>query len=360
MSKSNWYKWTLTNFGAKGFIIRRYRKVDSKTIWETYPSSNYKHLPFEEIEKLVKRLNFKHEQKEQEALKKYDYNSQYINPKTLSSFESFLKTRSNRIQHVNALMGCLHQHTFKFFITTSKLPDPNLWKRQEHEFGKYLLKLKLSAAHITRITQTTNRFIRFLHEQYQDEVRLFELAPVSLHVLKDIKTTNTDRIKYINEAHYKTICKNVDAKILPAIKLAYNFGLRRSEVLGLNEADVYEDSLAVERQLNKLVPVKSYKSLKNKEKRDVEYWFCSPEETFSLIKNLEQMHPDTLGDLFLKEMKKLNLPYQFHDLRRTFITNALRKYHYRDVQLAAGHSDLKTTQRYAQDDRRLSRKRYRP
>ncbi len=72
------------------------------------------------------------------------------------------------------------------------------------------------------------------------------------------------------------------------------------------------------------------------------------------------MHPDTLSDKFEKASKEAGLSFQFHDLRRTFITNALRKYHFLDVRLAAGHSDLETTQKYIQDDRQIQRKKFKP
>jgi len=138
------------------------------------------------------------------------------------------------------------------------------------------------------------------------------------------------------------------------------FGLRCGEVLGLKLDDVYEDALNIERQLNKLEPIIHYSPLKNKEKRIVPYWYSTPDEVYSLIQALLPIHPDTLSKAFKSEMVRLKLPYQFHDIRRTWITNSLRQHHYRDVQLAAGHADLKTTQRYAQDDRALHRKKFKP
>lgn len=356
----SWFKWSLYNFGAKGKLIRRYRLFEGQKIWETYSKEKYATLSPDEITRLLNRLNASRLQEELEAKKRFQYDSAYVNELTLTEFESLLSTRSNKPAHTRAIMNCLHAHVLNFFIHTKKLPNPNGWKKYEHEFGSYLLNKKLSAAHITRIAQTANRFIKFLYMNFQDELKFFELSPVSLHVLKDIKTSNSDRSKYISEEQFETICKSATESILPAIKLAYAFGLRRSEVLGLSVEDVFEESLVVNRQLISLLPNKVFDSLKNKENREVLYWYMTPEETFSLISQLPSMHPDTLSDIFVEDMKRLGLNFKFHDLRRTFITRALRSHHYRDVQLAAGHSDLKTTQRYAQDDRTLSRRKFRP
>lgn len=360
MSKSAWFKWSLVNFGSKGFMIRRYRTVHGKPQWETYPKKKYKDLSQDEVEKLLKRLNATREQEEAEARKKYDYGSAYVNELSLAEFEALLATRSNKTAHVSALMQCLHTHSLKFFIKEKGLPNPNGWKKYEHEFGAELLKKELSAAHIVRITQTTNRLIKFLYMRHQEELKFFELDPVSVHVLKDIKTVNTDRLKYISPENYKAILKGCSPSIKPAIELAYAFGLRRAEVLGLSPDDVYEESLSLSRQLIKLLPVKTFDDLKNKEKRDVMYWYSTPEETYGLIESLPEMHPDTMSDIFVADMKRLGLPFKFHDLRRTWITNSLRKHHYRDVQLGAGHADLKTTQGYAQDDRDLNKKKFKP
>jgi len=52
-------------------------------------------------------------------------------------------------------------------------------------------------------------------------------------------------------------------------------------------------------------------------------------------------------------LKELELSFQFHDLRRSFITKAVRVHNIVDVQRAAGHYDIKTTMVYVQDDRKM-------
>jgi integrase len=103
-----------------------------------------------------------------------------------------------------------------------------------------------------------------------------------------------------------------------------------------------------------------YEFLKTIDTRQSEYWNIGPATTYKLIKEMKLFNPDSLTSMFDKEMKRLWFAFQFHDLRRSFITNALRRKHYRDVQLTVGHKQIKTTERYAQDDRDFNRKRFVP
>jgi integrase len=359
---SGWYKWAFSKQRTGVYLIRRYRIIDGKRHWQTYPKAKYQNFNQDEIEALLRRLNASLEIAQRESIAKYDFDHAYINTSILNKFEDNLKTKATNSEHINKLMTTLKDFTLKYFVHKMQLPDPNFWKRNEAGFGQFLLNQKISPDYIRRIIQTANRFVKFLHEQYPEEVRLFRLESVSNSVMKSksLEGKNVDRKKFITEPEFNLICTKVNKRIVPAIKLAYFFGLRLSEVLGLNQDDVYQESLQLQRQLTKVQPIKHFKPLKSKEKRDVPYWFCTPEDTFQLIADLEVMHPDTLGHMFEKEMKKMNLPFQFHDFRRTFITRALRTHHYLDVKLAAGHSDLETTNKYIQDDRELQRKKFKP
>lgn len=361
MKTNDWKKWSLSNNGIKGMLIRRYRTENGKRIWETYPSAKYKHLSQDDIEALLRRLNVRQVNEQQAALERYNFDHAYINQTVLKSFERYLETKANNAEYIRRLLSMLNEYPFHFFIRKLKITDPNLWKKKEELFGHYLLEKDLSSEHIQRIVQHTNRFLSFLHNKYPDEIKLTRLNSISNTVLKKRKgMQHVSREKYISPEDFAKICDKADRKILSQIKLAYYFGLRRSEVLGLTIDDIFEDSLSVERQLVKINPEIEYDLLKTFETRQVPYWNTTPDEVYDLISTAQPMHPDTLGYLFKREMTKLKLPFLFHDLRRTFITNALRKYHYRDVQLAAGHSQIKTTELYAQDDRKLQRKRFVP
>ncbi|MBL7672509.1 MAG: tyrosine-type recombinase/integrase [Bdellovibrionaceae bacterium] len=354
MNSTAWFKWTLTNFGPKGFVIRRYRKLNGKTVWQSYPKAKYATLDAAKAEGLVKQLNVRF------ALKaKQDFNHSFINKQTLADFELHLQTKINSQAHIKTLMSELDAYALEFFVRKSNCPDPSSWKRLEAQYGKFLLSKQLVGTYVKRIIQTTNRFIKFLHEKYPEEVRRCVLEPVAGRILKEQGISKKSRNKFVTDEHFKIICEKINDNLLPFVKLCYFYGLRRSEVLGLLTDDVFEDSLSIERQLVKMHP-KQYGPLKSREQRVVPHWFCTPKEAYSLIAQSAVVHPDTLGHVFKAEMKRLGFAYQLHDLRRTFITRALRVHHYLDVKLAAGHSDIETTNKYIQDDRLLQRKQFRP
>lgn len=368
MSLSKWYKWGFYKQGDGSSVIRRYRKVNGKIKWESYPKTKYKDLSEEEIEALVRRLNASFESEEIAAKARYDYQHAFINVSAIEEFERRLTNRAESLEHIQTQMAMLNTYVFTFFINKRKIADPNHWKRIEDGFGEYLLNIKsknkrpLGGTYISRIIQTANRFLQFLHEYMPNEVKLIKLDPISDTVLKgrDSNSVNKKRKKFISEKEYLEICRKVDKRILPLVQLGYLFGLRRAETLGLKIEDVFEDALNVDRQLTRVSPIPHYSKLKDKEERVIPYWYSSPEQAYEIISNVQLIHPDSVSDLFSRATKELNLPFQFHDLRRTWITRALREHNYMDVKLAAGHEDLETLQKYIQDDREINRKRFVP
>ncbi len=345
---TNWYKWSVTKYEF-GFRIRRYRFVNGNKVWDTFPKEKYSHILNQEIYNFVVQLNLVNRV---DVVAKVSTNK-LINDKNLESFRKILVNKINSPNHIKDLMSVLKNHSIGFFYGKMKSDNINEWINFETEFGEYLFLLNYSASHVKRIVQVTNRFIKFLSKA-NPEVKLVTFEPLSDFKLKKQKS---ERRKFISKFEYERIMANIDSKILPHTILAYSFGLRCSETLSLQTNDMFEDCIELQRQQ---LDVKNTKDLKNRSVRSVPYWFISPEDAFCQINGMKVMHPDTLSKLFIKEMKKHGLEFQFHDLRRTFITNALRIHHYRDVQLAAGHSDLKTTMLYAQDDRLLQRKKFVP
>jgi integrase len=345
---TGWYKWAVTKY-ENGFRIRRYRFVNSKKVWDSLPNEKYSQVLPQDLPNFVIHLNSLNKV----AVVVVVNSNKFTNDRVLESFRKILVNKINSPTHINDLMSVLKNHVIKFFQYESKLEDINDWINYETDFGEYLVSLKYSASHIKRIIQVANRFFKFLSKT-NPEVKAVIFEPLSHFKLKVQKN---DRRKFISESDYKRIIKAISPAILPHAILSYSFGLRCSEVLGLKTDDVYEDCIELQRQQH---DSKITKDLKNRSVRSIPYWFISAEDAFCHINNIKPMHQDTLSRLFVREMKKQGLDFQFHDLRRTFITNALRLHHYRDVQLAAGHSDLKTTMLYAQDDRLLQRKKFIP
>jgi integrase len=366
MDMSRWYKWAYTTQWKGHKAIRRYRKINGKIKWETYPKAKYEGFSESEIEALLRRLNASYEAEEAAAKARYQYDHAYINVKILSDFETHLTTKATNKDHIRDVIHALNEYVLEYFVKQAKLPDPNHWRQHEEKYGQFLLKTKLSPGYIKKIIHTANRFIRFLNKKYPDEVALFKLEPVSQTVLKTQKAREADdgdlEGKYISKEDYERICEVVDPRLLPNVKLGYHYGLRRAETLGLTIDDIYETELSVERQLisvGGLAPMTDI--LKGKEKRTVPHWNCTPDDAFAWISALELMHPDTMSKRWEKSVKvDGGLDFDFHDLRHTFITDALQDHHWKDVRLAAGHKQLATTERYIRDHRKKARKKFKP
>lgn len=143
-----------------------------------------------------------------------------------------------------------------------------------------------------------------------------------------------------------------DASLLPNVKLCYAFGLRINESLGFSRMKLLKESLLVDEQG---AGVKDGKLITRKVKtnaRKVPYWNMDAKEAWALIQQIVPMHPNTLNKKVNKILTKLG--HSSHDFRRTLITNAHRKHHWKDVQRAAGHTTHQMTMKYDQDDRQFS------
>ncbi len=355
---SKWYKWGLYSQGKGEKVLRRYRLINGKPKWETYPADKWKQLTLDEQQSLLRRLNASNEASQKATLARFNYNHAFINTTTILEFEAYLNNRAKDRGYKKSVISSLHKYTFKYFLFTAKNPDPGQWKKYEAGFGNFLLGKKIQSSTIKRIIFNTNRFIKFLHNRWPDEIRLIVLDPISALVLK--QRPKKTREKFITEESFSIMCSKCDKRLVPVIKLSYYFGLRLAESLALQTQDLLEDCLYLQRQLIKVRPIRYYDLPKGGKKRDIPYWGCTPEEAYQLILALPNVHPDTAGHLFTDDMIRLNLPHRHHDFRRTFITKATRARNLLDAQGAAGHSDIRTTSGYLQDDRVLSRKPYRP
>lgn len=357
---SQWYLIKEKNTG--GIAVKRYFKIDRKTKWERFPKEKYKHLSLPEVEALVYRLNTAKRIEERDALERYNFDHSFVKTTILESFELMLMNSASDRNHVTTLVNYLTKYMLDFFINKKKLPHPNYWLKHEDAWGAWLLRQNLSPSTLKKIVQISNRFMKFLAKKYVGEVNSVVYEPFSRRKLQDIQARrpSLSRKKLIDDNDFEAIIKQCRDDLVPYIKLANFFGLRVAEIFGLSEDGVYKDFLSVERQVVTVEPRAVYGPLKNKQRRRVPYWFSSPKEAYELIGQLKKLHPNTVSDYFGSEMRRLKMPYEFHDLRRTFITKALRSYHWRDVQLAAGHYDIKTTMQYAQDDREMNNERWVP
>ncbi len=167
---------------------------------------------------------------------------------------------------------------------------------------------------------------------------------------------------FIKPDDWKNIVRILPPEIEPFVMLAYNYDARRGEVLGFKPSDVKKGHLSIERSIAGLRPEPQYKATKGKLKRTVPHWYCEARAAHEWIKKVQSLlfDPDTLTQIWKGVMEVVGCTYDFHDLRHSFITRAIREHNHRDVQLAAGHKHIKTTMGYAHDDRTTDNEEFEP
>lgn len=337
-------------------IKTKNNKIKTQLNWQSLPAEQYKQLTNNEIESLLRRLNAEHSaqiefEKKQESL---SHISAFWNPRLLEAFDNDVRRTTTRASYQRIQRRYLEKYVLPYFIILKKITDPKLWHRLEASWGEWLLDKGLSANYILKINNALTRYFRILKKNINDFPRLESLEPLGTAKIKDLKS-NDKLGQYIPEEHITLIKSNISEDIKHLFLLTLAFGLRKREVFGLTTSHLLIDYLKVERQY---MPSKDevkdkFVKLKSKEIRYTPYWFITPSEALELISKIKLIHPDTFAKKFELEMKSLGFSYRLHDLRRTFITNALKIHHWTDVSKAVGHKNVNTTMLYLQDDRQV-------
>jgi integrase len=340
--------------GITTFVIKRWDTEKKRPV--RLPVQEYAHIRDDEKElrEFVKRLNAP-----LSAQRKVEFRHAFINEALLEKYLKYLKTQIATQSVAITNFNYLKKYVLGYFIGQCDLMDPNDWTHIEHQtnWGDYLLNHKEVRAAKTKrtIVSEANRFLYWLAEMRGKEVRYKKMQPLTKSQLKTVeavrilKGENSQR-KLIPDDHWKRIEANLPAHLMANANLGYHYGLRRSETLGVQVQNVKLGYLRLERQL---IKIGVYGPLKGKLARKVDHWFTSVKNTHKWVKVAEAnpMHPTTLSTEWAEFMKSLGYDYDFHDLRHTFITKAVRKHNVRDVQLAAGHKHISVTMGYLHDDR---------
>jgi integrase len=348
-------------------VIRYKRLPDGTQTVDRLPVQKYEAFRDkpEELTKLIDRLNYTYN-RERLAKEKVKFKHAFIDDALLEEFRDLLAAQIPTRDKVSTNMYYLKNYFLNYFIQTLDLANPQDWYQvQATKWASFLQSAKAPSAASTKrdIIQVANRFMKWLHGKRPDEVPMFVFDPLSKSVLKKIEAErkmndeDTDRTN-IPDADWKIIKEKLPDNLKSAALIAYHYGLRRAEVLGLAPADVKNGHLHVRRQLAKLLPEPQYGPLKGRGDRKVPHWSAKPVQVHKWIVDVSKylVHPDTLSDRWLAFMEKLKtegkveVTYDFHDLRHTFITKALNDQTPKAVMFAAGHKNLETTMRYTHDD----------
>lgn len=347
---------------------------------ERLPVKAFEHLRDnpEEMKKLVIRMNDRipADMRAREAIK---LRHAYIDNDLLDEYLSKLLVEIPTERNARTEFYYLQKYFLNFFINKLGARDPLKWKQNETKWAQALLnnfqdpedrqKLallvegrRLSSKVLRTTVYQANRFMAFVHDRRPDVCPPIEFTPLSRAVYRKLDATrkldkSTKDRKPVTDADWKIIVENLPDDIKSPIMICYHFGVRRAEALGLQPSDVLRGALHVARQLVRVPDKKRlYGPLKGRELRDVPYWFCGPGDAYEWISSLPTIHPDTFTDRWNILMDKLGLDYDIHDLRHTWCTKAGRIIKLpRELQLAAGHKDLRTTMKYMKDDSSVDR-----
>lgn len=354
--------------GVTRFVIKRWNGAQPIRL----PTNKYELIRNneEELKKLVLRLN-NTLPKGQRVRELIAINHAFISPDLLEEYRQLLLIQVPTRDRALTEFYYLVTYFLNFFINDMRLANPLEWHiHHKTVWAQYLASKKVpkSASAKKTIVSAANRFMIFLHEKRPTEVPPLKFVPLTKAKYKELEARrkmsgDARQRKYIPDSDVQTIRKNLTDELMPFFELALNYGLRRSETLGLKPEDVRRGYLSLERQLVAYKPLNVvYGPLKGREYRKVPHWTCAPHDAIQWILSSykQRVHPDTLSDRWALFMRTLRLEYDFHDLRHTWITNMIRKHNPRDVQMGAGHKNLQTTMGYLHDDRNMDDEVYEP
>jgi integrase len=359
-------------------IRREIRTPENQRKTENYPLKKFSHLlgDISELKDFVIRLNGK-DPRIVRIQNRLEFEHAFIRPDFLDEYQNiYLRRYIPSEAQAKKLVFYLRTYFLNYFVGRLNLANPIEWKREEASWGVALINKQAknqpcvfddgknrSAKVIKTIIYEANRFMRYVHSKRPD-IAPIVFEPLSKAILKDHEATRVlndevREIKYIPEDHWKLLEKNLKQKDWGALPLlCYNYGLRRKEAYGTKTSDLKKGFLSVERQLEKITEFKqrTFKPLKSRYQRKTPHWFGNISESYELIQRIERLtlHPDTFNHLFIDLCRDLKLPaYTLHDLRRTFITNSIKKGVLpEDLRLAVGHADSSTTYKYYAMDAR--------
>jgi integrase len=356
----------------------------------------------EDARNLVLRLNGK-DPKEEAARLRYQERVAWISPELLRAYESKVRNNYTSEKDFSTVMNYLHRYVLDFFVNRLNEPDVRMWKARQDLWGTYLLNKDVAEDDPHRILEPgklfskkvlkyiineANRFLRFVHNQMPLEVPYIKLEPLDKMALvnADAKRIQVNGRKhpgvYIPPAKLTKIMKHLKeiAEAQPWAKaalIAYYYGLRTAETVALETQNIKSGYLLVESQFvswefdeegeEDMQAVKHTRSVKDREQRKVPHWISKPKETYELVTSINKARftaewaSDQFTELTRELFKDEGIIYHLKDLRKTWVTNMLKKQNHEQVRLAAGHSDIKTTLgHYVEDGREMDDEIYLP
>lgn len=330
------------------------------------PISKYKGIRQDEseLQRFITRLNHRISTK-----KVVEFKHAFINQNLLDEYLAHLCQQIPNQENAKTEHYYLVNYCINFYMGRKNVINPLDWPSYQDVWGAYLQSPECPKSAKTKraIVQALNRFCLWLqHKRPLEITRQLVFNPISKARYKMIEATrelNGDKIpaKDISADHWHDIQGGIHSDLWPISMIAYLYGLRRSEILGLKIDDVKTDCLSIERQVLTVDPI-TYGPLKGRKQRFVPHWFCNADACYAMVRRLILMHPDTLTNKWSDLMKSLNYSYHFHDIRHTWTTNcwSIPGLLPKQIQDAAGHENIETTMKYTHSDKTLGKTIFKP
>ncbi len=389
--KSKWYGiWDKSM--ARYYIRREVITAEGRKKLERYPNNKYKDIctSKEKIDEFLKRVNHRI-LREEEAKKNWSIKTAFLKTKSFNiDFYNWVFKRTDNKRYSRETVSYVRMHIIEYFEAQG-IVDYLQWQSisSQNKLVESFIKKQLSLETMKSIKIALNLFFQFLNEEslgkidkfkfsfpllLTERVRKYERKRKETFKHKDKRLSGED---YISDEQIQTILaacskeyKNIPQAQQPInihslIWLSYKYGLRRSECLALSTGNLRNSCLYIEKQVK---DTKSLKELKwGKKFRKIPHFYTEGnlDEVHSHIQDIPQLHPDTVTKSWSALMKILNLRFTFHNLRNSFCSNLFRdmqklEISHSDIQLAMGHSDLRTTMKYLKDFRKFEESIYIP
>ncbi len=321
----------------------------------------------EEFEQLVTKLNWR-QIKEEEARNNWNIRCAFLGNNTFEEFSAWIDEINDRPMYKIGHLGRINNHVFEFFLRQNNIVDYTQWRRNENQrkFVDWLVEKGLSVSTIDQCRDSANLFIKYLSELSDGQIdyRDFKLTFPSLtrkkkykiETLRKRKMSKKDRVRnegqYIPDEHFFMMIDGCDSYLIPLIHISYYYGLRLSECLAVVEKNYRKNYLLISEQAKNKTENTWLKGVEARKSPHFDLDLKTKKHTLTLIKTIKKnrVHPTTVTKDFGRLMKELNLNYKFHDLRGTWITNlSLQGIQPELIRQAAGHTDIRTTNRYLRD-----------